>query len=372
MEKKKIIIGITSLTYGGAERVLVDIVNKLCEDEEYNITIMTIYAKGELEKQLSKKVTLQSLYPFCFEDASELQKKIILPIKMLLFKNKIYEKEIKKGYDIEIAFLEGAITRIFSKENKKTKKIAWVHNDISAVFGKGIKAKIKKWIDKKVYEKYDKIIFVSRDNQEKFEKIYDIPNEKQVIHNYINDEQVKEKAEQGEATELKTTECNLITVARLVEQKAIDRLVQVHSNLKKQGLHHKIYVIGEGPERIKIEQEIKKEGVEDTFILLGKKENPYPYIKKADAFILTSYYEGYPMVILEAKILECYIIITNTAAREALQNYPESKIVDNNEKAIEKGIKEFLQHNEKRKKRENNKFNDNIEIIKQIKKVIEN
>ena len=104
-------------------------------------------------------------------------------------KSKIYKKEIKGKYDTEIAFLEGPITRIFSVKNNDVKKIAWIHNDISQVFGNNIKAKLKKIIDKKIYSKYQELIFVSKDNLDKFNKMYpSIDIEKKVIHNYIDKE----------------------------------------------------------------------------------------------------------------------------------------------------------------------------------------
>ena len=71
-------------------------------------------------------------------------KKKIMPIYVLFFKEHIYKKYIKGDYDLEIAFLEGPITRLFTGKNNKTKKIVWVHNDISKVFGNGLKSKIKK------------------------------------------------------------------------------------------------------------------------------------------------------------------------------------------------------------------------------------
>ena len=139
---KKILFGITSLTLGGAERVLVDVVNELCD--KYDITIFTIYANGELEKQLNKKVKLKSLYKVSYLELSKINRKIVAPLKVLIFKNYIYKSKIRADYDVEIAFLEGPITRLFSVKNSKTKKIVWIHNDISQVFGIGIKSKIKK------------------------------------------------------------------------------------------------------------------------------------------------------------------------------------------------------------------------------------
>ena len=71
----------------------------------------------------------------------------------------IYNKKIKQNYDTEIAFLEGPITRLFSTKNKDVHKIAWIHNDIEKVFGNDLKSKIKKYIDKKIYKKYNDLVF---------------------------------------------------------------------------------------------------------------------------------------------------------------------------------------------------------------------
>ena len=166
---KKILFGITSLTLGGAERVLVDLANKLCE--KYDITIFTIYANGELEKELNSKVKLKSLYNVSYKELSNIKKHFTIPLKVLLGKRKIYKKFIKEDYDVEIAFLEGPITRLFSVKNKKTRKIAWIHNDISKVYGNGIKSKLKRYIDKKIYCKYETLVFVSIDNMKKFREV---------------------------------------------------------------------------------------------------------------------------------------------------------------------------------------------------------
>lgn len=368
---KKILFGITSLTLGGAERVLVDIANQLCE--KYEITIFTIYAKGELESQLNQKIKVRSLYDISYSELSKLQKYFLMPVRVLLFKKIIYHKKIKNNYDMEIAFLEGPITRLFSIINKNTKKIAWIHNDISLVFGKGIKAKIKKKVDQKVYQKYEKLIFVSKDNQQKFEKVYSLKNKKEIIYNYINDEEVIKKANKNKKIGFEEQEINIVTVARLVKQKAMDRFIHVHSKLIKEGFKHTVYVIGDGPEKSRLQDMIQDKAVQNSFILLGKKENPYPYIKKADYFALLSYYEGYPMVLLEAQILGKYIIITDTAARETLQNYENSTIVANEEEDIYKGLKELIKNKEKYVcKNSNINYERKKEILKQIEEVIEN
>lgn len=263
----------------------------------------------------------------------------------MIQKNKIYETVIKGNYDVEIAFLEGAITRLFSSTNTATKKIAWIHNDISSVFGKGIKAKLKRRIDEKVYAKYETLVFVSKENLKNFEDMYPhIRNQKEVIYNYLEKETILEKAEEVQQSLFNSNEVNLVTVARLVPQKAIDRLLEVHYQLIQKGMKHHIYVIGEGPEREKIEKKIEQYKLSDTFTLLGKKENPYPYMKQADYFCLFSEFEGYGMVLEEAKILQKPILITDTAAREAVENYSNSHIFENTTQGIEKGLKEVLKN----------------------------
>ena len=226
--------------------------------------------------------------------------KLWSPIRILFFSKLLYLKYIKCDYDTEISFLEGPITRLFSNKNKNAKKIAWIHNDISLVFGNGIKSKMKKWIDKCIYKKYDSLVFVSRDNMDSFKKIYpDIDSSKMtVIYNYIDSELIKNKASMDELTkEIAQSEHPVfVSVCRLVKQKAIDRFIRVHAKLINEGYRHTICVIGDGNERNNLLKLTEELHVTDSFKIIGKKENPYPYMKRADYFCLLSYYEGYGMV----------------------------------------------------------------------------
>ena len=367
---KKILFGITSLTIGGAERVLVDLANELCND--YDITIFTIYPNGEFEKSLSNKIKLKSLYNKRYNELSKIQK-VFVPLKVWINKNQIYKKYIKENFDVEIAFLEGPITRLISVKNRDTKKVAWIHNDISRVFGNNLKSKIKRHIDEKIYNKFDELVFVSKDNKKSFEKIYkNNAVKKEIIYNYINSENILKKSNDEIPEIFAEDELNFVTVARLVEQKGIDRLIRVHSKLIKENLKHKIWVIGDGPEYKKLESLVDINSVKDTFKLLGKRENPYPYIKKADYFCLLSYFEGYGMVLEEAKILGKDILITNTAAREAVEGYEYATIIENNENDIYKILKEkILKGKDAINKSEKTKDYNNEDIIQKIKNILD-
>ena len=352
---------------------MVDLANEL--SKKYDVTIFTLYGGGELEGQLYTNVKHKTLYKEKYNNLSNLKKKII-PLKILFIKKHIYKKYIKRDYDVEIAFLEGPITRLFSVKNKKTRKIAWVHNDISLVFGNNFKAKIKRQVDRKIYSKYDKIIFVSRDNLKKFRKQYpDLRNanlepiKKDVIYNYLNKDMVIQKSNEKLDVTFDKETLNFVTVARLVPQKAIDRLIDVHTKLIKNGFIHNFYVVGEGPEQRKLEEKIIKNGVQNTFHLLEKKENPYPYMKAADYFCLLSQFEGYGMVLEEAKILGKEILITDTAAREAVENYKQAYIIPNNFDGIYETLKNVISKG-KNKSNENvsNEY-DNSKIIEKVEKL---
>ena len=369
---RKIIFGITGLTLGGAERVLVDIANEL--SSTFDITIFTLYGKGELEKELSDNVKLINMINKSYDELTS-KEKMAISLKLLFNKKSIYKKYINNEYDTEIAFLEGPITRLFSvKSNnriKPSKKIAWVHNDIRQVFGKGFKAKLKGKLDKKCYEQYDTIVFVSNDNQEQFEEFYDIKKNKMVIPNFISSKRVIEKSEANFGNVFAKDQVNFLTVARLTNQKAIDRLIRVHSELMYDGHEHKFFVIGDGPERENLKDLIDTLNVKDSFILLGKKENPYPYIKNCDVFALLSYYEGLPMTVLEARILEKPVLITDTAAREAVVGYDKSYIAENSENGIYVGIKDCIKLLPQWNDTPNQKYTENYSIINQIEKLVE-
>lgn len=365
---KRVVFGITSLTLGGAEKVLVDLANALVNN--YEITVLTLYPKGEFETQLHPKIQRKTLYKKTYQEMSKFEK-LRISFQLLFCKKYLYKKFLKDKYDVEIAFLEGPITRLFSVPNKSVKKVAWVHTNIARIFGNDWKACKKRRYDEKIYRSYEQIVFVSEDSKKAFEAVYPFIREEKlkVIYNYIEQQKVLEMAKEAPEITFQSEEPNLVIVARLTKEKALERFIYVHLNLLKKGIYHQVYVIGEGPEEEALKELVETTNLTQSFHLLGKKENPYPYLKQADIVVLPSYYEGYGMVLEEAKILDKYIIITNTGAREAVQGYSKSLVVENSEKGLQEGIQEVITQKIYQKEEKTKKYS-NDSIIQEVKKLI--
>lgn len=362
---KKVLFAITNLEIGGAEKVLVNLVNQL--KDRYEITILTLYGNGCLEKDIDPKVKINSIYKQPYQKMNFFRKKMCaFQIRFSLFRKKLYKKYVANNYDVEIAFLEGPVTELL-QEKSSAKKIAWIHTDLLAHYS------IKDY-DRilKAYQKYHNLVFVSKNSLDQFLKL-DQENtykgNKQVIFNYIDFSAIK-LAGKDKIKETFSNELNFVVVARLVPAKGIERLMKVHKSLLENGYQHHIYVIGDGPLKDDLLNLQKEYDIVNTFHFLGKKMNPYPYIVKGDYFLLPSYYEGYPVTLMEAMALNQYIIATAIASSEVLEDYPNRLIVENTEEGIYEGLKELIMEKKIRTKKKYT-MNQNGKILEEICGLIE-
>jgi hypothetical protein len=357
---KKVVFGITSLDCGGAERVLVDLCNKLIDT--YDITIFTFYTDGIFERELDSKIKRVSIYNTSRNKLSDDEKKR-LSLRLITHngRKKIYDEYIRDKYDVEISFLEGPMTWVLGTKSN-TYKIAWVHSDINKLYDNGIKDSFKNILNSNAYNNYNKIILVSNNSLNNFNKKF--PHNKvskEVIYNYADKDRIIHSSKLNYL--IKKDLPTFCVVARLNKIKALDRLIQVHTKLLKE-YKHRIYVVGNGPEYEKLSLLIKQNNIADTFILLGEKDNPYPYIRECDYFMLPSYSEGYGMVLIEAEILSKPVLITDTGAKEAVKDYTDKIIVPNNADGIYNGMIKMMSM-----KHSNGVYNNN-NIIKEVIKVI--
>lgn len=347
MHKKKVLFMINSMYGGGAEKIFQTLLKNL-SPEKYDITVYSVNQCKIDHKYYPENIKYKYIFGGIDESTGQISK-IITKIK-----NKInlsrYEKDspetfykrfIKEKYDVEVAFIEGYATKIISgSNNKDSKKIAWVHIDLME----------NPWTEvayhsleeeKDCYRKYDNILGVSEEVVKAFKKRMDISDTVSVQYNPVDDVEINQKA-QMEKIEYPSNIKNFVTIGRLVDQKGYDRLLHVVNDLKER-FKFCIRILGEGTDREKLEDYIKKNHLEDYVELLGFQNNPYPYIKAADAFICSSRSEGFSTVATEALILQKPIFTTDCAGmKELFGGYDCGMICENSEDGLKAMLEEVF------------------------------
>ncbi|MRM82834.1 glycosyltransferase [Riemerella anatipestifer] len=324
-QKIKVLFRHRSMEMGGVEKVLLSMLNNL-DREKFELSVGINLYQGELRDALPKGVKVSFLAggKEDFPKGSILNKIFLVArgVKLFLFRklpiipNKFI---LNNNADVEIATGYTMFEDVLNSSNKKSKKIGWFHSDITFSKLQPIVPKLLKEI-----EQFDYFIFGSQQAQDIFEQTY--PNVKlppnKVILNAIPIEEIREKSnkENIEREKLPT----FVSIGRLHSRKGYHTLIDAHKKLLNLGFNHKIWVIGNGEEEENLRVKIKELHLEDTFLLLGAKMNPYPYVKTADYFIMPSESEGWPLIIAETLLLKKPIIATNVGGIPEMIKHKET------------------------------------------------
>lgn len=354
---KKILIIMPSMFIGGAERSLLGLLEAFDYDQ-YQVDLFLYRHEGELLQYIPEEVNVlpENEYYKVFDVSIKsllFSKKIIYGIaricsKVALHIHSALKKEpagiwmnmqytskflqpflpkIKGHYDLGIMFLGIADTLINKVDSDM--KITWNHTDYDTLGP-------DKKMDLETYSKVDYVVSVSDECTQKVIKHYPELKEKAItIENLLaKDFIIKQSKEKIENPFDLNTDFNLLSIGRYCEAKNFDNVPFICKKLLDLGLNIKWYIIGYGGDEEKIVQNIKKNHMEDYVILLGKKTNPYPYIKACDVYVQPSRYEGKCVSVREAQILNKPVIITNyaTAKNQLINGYDGMIVPLENEK----------------------------------------
>jgi len=249
---------------------------------------------------------------------------------------------IGKEYDVAIGYEEGSACYFVAECVKAKKKIGWIHTDIK-------KISPNKKLDSRAFEKLDNIITVSENSLNSLKEIYPKFSDKFSvikIPGLMNYREVDRLSK--EENEMDSTTTNILSVGRIVELKGFHLCVEPCKRLIDEGYNVKWYVAGDGDYRDIIQEEIKEHALEDKFILLGNKQNPYTYYRTADIVVQPSSYEGFGMVILEAKMFQTVIVASNIPSyKEMIEDGVNGIIIERNKEDIYKAIKGLLDNPKK-------------------------
>ena len=325
----KILFFIESLSGGGAEKVLRNLVNAM-DLTKFCITVQTLYPE-----QNGWKLQAGIRYKYCYSAKNRINE---LRMRSEAATGLTYPLYIKDDYDIEVAYLECGSTKIMaSSTNQKALKLAWVHCDLAkkadnpAVF-------VRKTA--KYYRKFDKIVCVSEDVRRSVQEMYGSTVETAIVYNCYDDTEILYKSVEKVPTE---KECIVAAIGRLTAQKGFDRLLRVHKRLIDEGIRYQLKILGEGEDRKALEAFVEQNGLTDTITLCGFQENPYPMLKNAAFYVCSSRYEGFSTTVIESLIIGTPIVTTDcTGMQEILGDSEYGLITANDDEALYAGIKRML------------------------------
>lgn len=334
-KKKKLLFVINNLTVGGAETILVDTVNALCD--KYDITVNTVTDKGPFRNRLSNKVRYKSIIK---AKTGFFQRLFAYLISFVISPEYTYRRFLKDDYDYEIAFLEGVPTKLVSgSDNEKAKKYAWVHIDLYDTDGLH---KVHPSMDAHIecYRKFDNIVCVSETVKEAFIKRFGITENLIVKYNLLDNEDVLEKAKE---TVERGDSVRIVSVGRVVHRKGFDRILMVMRRLKKENIDCELVIVGDGEKRNELEGYVNGHNLNDRVTFTGYCENPYKYINSADMVVLPSRAEGYSTVATEAVIIGKPTIVCDCSGmREIFGNSEYGVIVPNDETSLYDAVKKMV------------------------------
>lgn len=336
----KVLFLIPTLMHGGAEKVLVNLVNNL-DQKKYDITLYSIFDGGVNKQFLNKNIHYQSKFKTVFRGNSQLMK--------LLSPKLLYNYFIKEDYDILVSYLEGPAARIISGcTNPKTKKIAWIHSDtltesLAAVGFRNFSEA------QKLYNKFDHIVGVSESVVTSFKNTVQPTGPLHVLYNVNETEKIRLLARENIPYQFPPNILNICSVGKITSNKGFDRLLEVHHQLMKEGFSHQINILGIGEDQAQLEKRIKELGLANSFKLLGFHKNPYQFMRKCDLYVCASHREGFSTAVTEALILSLPVISTNcSGAHELLGENNEYGIVtENSKEGLYKGLKEMISNPKK-------------------------
>ena len=333
---KKVLFLIHDLGQGGAEKVLVNLVNNM-DSSKFEITVLSLFGGGVNEQFLNSYIRYRTVYKNSIP-ANSLWMQLFTPERL----HKMY---IKERYDIEISYLEGPCARIISGcKGPDTKLVSWIHTKFN-----GDNEILKPFRNEEeaiaCYRRFDYTAFVSKDVQNRFCKTIPLQNAFGVLYNTVESDKIINKSKEAVINvSIDKRKVNLVTVGTLKAVKGYDRLLHICNRLRDEEYQFHLYMLGTGPIKYEIQKYIDTHKLNDSVSMLGYDSNPYKYISKCDLYVCSSITEGFSTAVTEALIVGTPVCTTDVSGmREMLgDNNEYGLITENSEEALYEGIKKFL------------------------------
>ncbi len=333
---KKILFLIHDLGQGGAEKVLVNLVNSM-DPAKFDITVMALFGGGVNEQFLKPHIRRRAVFPRDFPGNSHLMK--------LLSPRQLYRLCVKETYDIAVSYLEGPSARVISGcPDPETRLAAWIHCTMTDTKGYVTGFRSRKEADA-CYDRMDRMLFVSRSVQAAFSGQSRYAGPMQVLYNNQDTRLIRQlSAEAVPGFPASAEEIALCATGSLKPVKGFDRLLRVHKRLREAGLPVHTYILGRGPDLELLQKQSEAQGTRDSVSFLGYQTNPHKYVAKCDLFVCSSHSEGFSTAATEALIVGTPVCTVEVSGMKEMlgENNAYGVVTENDENALYAGIYEML------------------------------
>lgn len=366
MNKKRIFISMHYLELGGAEAALIGMLLSM-DYNRFDVDLFLHSHQGEMMQFIPKEVNLlpeikeyamiekpmlEALGRGCFRVVlarlkAKWQFKRYLKWKGLKESAAIYQYvgnavtpvlpslEYLGEYDLAISFLSPH--NIVRDRVKAKKKICWIHTDYTRI-------DVNAELELPVWDSYDNVMSISPDVTKTFLQVFpSLKNKIVEMENILSTEFVRKRADEFDASaELVGDGVKILSVGRFCEAKNYDNVPDICRRIREQDINLHWYLIGYGDDSL-IRQRIQETGMEDYVIILGKRTNPYPYIKACDIYAQPSRYEGKSVTVREAQILCKPVVVTDyPTAKSQIKHGFDGVIVPMDNEGCANGMADFI------------------------------
>lgn len=369
-QNKRILFVINTLGRAGAETALLELMDQF-SGEEYRVDLLVLMGQGELVGRLPAHVHLLNRH-FSKETVFSAKGRFLmagtvmkaclargtvfrcLPYLFSNFFRQIAKRRIQidkllwrilsdgcmrteTEYDLAVSFIEGASAYYVADHVKAKRKACFVHIDYQM-------AGYTRELDRDCYLSFDKVFPISSETEKSFLEVYpECTGRTKVFHNIVNQKKILEKADLPGGFEDDYRGTRLLTVGRLNKQKAYPVAIEAMKLLKDAGVEARWYVLGEGEERKALEDLIRERELTQDFLLLGAKENPYPYYKQTDLYIHATAFEGKSIAIQEAQTLGCTILASDIISnRQQIEDGTDGLLCELKPESIKEAVVRLL------------------------------
>ncbi|MGN0478595.1 MAG: glycosyltransferase [Hominenteromicrobium sp.] len=326
---------IHDLGQGGAEKVLVNLVNNM-DRSKFDISVTALFGGGVNEQFLAPDIHFRAVFPKEMPGNSKLMK--------LLTPKQLHRLCVKEHYDIEVSYLEGPSARVVGGcQNPDTKLVSWIHveqhtmDKLTGSFRSEKEARA-------CYNRFDQTVCVSQYVHDDFCQLLDFQKPCRVLYNTVESDKILAGASEAAPEIVDDGKLRLIAVGTLKQSKGYMRLLEIIRRLRDEQYPVHLYILGIGPLQQEMEEYIRQNKLQNAVALLGYQTNPYKYVSKCDLFVCASFAEGFSTAATEALIVGTPVCTVEVSGMKEMlgENNEWGVVTENSENALYQGIKKLL------------------------------